>query len=296
MSISTLPSANQILSIFRSKGVDSRIGPLKHADTSQSSLLQSLAREISQGRAQCNEVLFTTGLGLSDSREVPLRLPAILVPALCAMERQKELGFDPSRYLVYQATDFIADANGIDHSQALEVSKRMEHYLRRYVKEVHPSIKDRVEFRFERDKDPQATEAIEQLIGEISDEASIAIFDRLTANESVHSNRNGQAMRYGAANVLYNGADPERYPFAESKADARIIIPIGGRAEKPFFALTTAVAKKRGVDIVPMVTQIGSKPTYHPVSDGRAVQQDFDALEADGAPKDVLQRISPVVL
>jgi hypothetical protein len=216
MSISTLPSANQILSIFRSKGVDSRIGPLKHADTSQSSLLQSLAREISQGRAQCNEVLFTTGLGLSDSREVPLRLPAILVPALCAMERQKELGFDPSRYLVYQATDFIADANGIDHSQALEVSKRMEHYLRRYVKEVHPSIKDRVEFRFERDKDPQATEAIEQLIGEISDEASIAIFDRLTANESVHSNRNGQAMRYGAANVLYNGADPERYPFAES--------------------------------------------------------------------------------
>ncbi|MDP6562084.1 MAG: hypothetical protein QF793_04140, partial [Candidatus Peribacteraceae bacterium] len=77
---------------------------------------------------------------------------------------------------------------------------------------------------------------------------------------------------------------------------ARIIIPIGGRAEKPFFALTTAVAKKRGVDIVPMVTQIGSKPTYHPVSDGRAVQQDFDALEADGAPKDVLQRISPVVL
>ncbi|MDP7477449.1 MAG: hypothetical protein QF442_03300, partial [Candidatus Peribacteraceae bacterium] len=163
----------------------------------------------------------------------------------------------------------------------------------RYIEELHPKIADHVQFRFERETDPQATEAIEQLISEISSETSIAIFDRLSANESAHSNRNGQAMRYAAANVLYNGADPSRYPFADSKADARIIIPIGGRAEKPFFALTNAIAKKRNTDVVPMVTQIGSKPTYYPTPDCFATRQDFEALSADGATEDLLQGIYP---
>ncbi|MDP7477500.1 MAG: hypothetical protein QF442_03570, partial [Candidatus Peribacteraceae bacterium] len=259
-------------------------------DGSQGKLLQALSRKIARTRRGCDRVLFTTGLGLSDSREIPLRLPAIMVPALHAMERQQYLALcKPSKYLVYQATDFIADANGIDHSVAIDTSKRMEDFLRQYVELIHPNIAENVEFRFERDRNEDSTRAIEELVDEISGEITHEIHQRLLFNESSHSNRNGQALRYAAANVLYNGAEPDRYPFKDCCTDIDVIIPIGGKAEKPFFTLTTAVAKKRGVDVVPMITQIGAKPTYYSASDGNATRRDFAALEADGASIELLR-------
>ncbi len=296
MSIPSSPSANLILSTFRSKGVDQRIGPLKFSDSSQARVLESLSREIASGRSECSRVLFTTGLGLSDSSEVPDRLPAIMVPALHAMERQQQLGLTPAKYLVYQATDFIVDTNGIEASTATNVSTRMEQFLHRYVQEVHPSLEDRVEFRFERNENVDSSASIELLIRELSKEVSSSMYEKLCMNESVHSHRNGQAMRYAAANVLYSGASPEDYPFTQSLSGADIIVPIGGRPEKPFFQLTNAIAEKRGANVIPMITHIGAKPTYYPVPEGRLTQSDFRALEADGAPRKLLQKLNPVVL
>ena len=293
MTISTTPSANDIQSTFRLKGIDPRIGPLKPFDGSQSAILQKLSRDIHLGQAQCTDVLLTTGLGLSDNHEVPLRLPALLVPGFQAMERQKALGFTPSQYRVYQATEFIADANGIELQKAREVSSRMEHFLRRYVEELHPYLVEHVEFCFERDQNETASDSIAQLVTEISDSTSHEIFDRLSRCESSHSNRNGQAIRYGAANVLYNGADPEKYPF---KRSTEILLPIGGKAERPFFALTNQIAAKRGADVIPMVTQLGSTPTYYPAPASHATRKDFEALEADGASEELLQKLNPVTL
>lgn len=293
MSISATPSANEIQSTFRLKGIDSRIGPLKLFDSSQSIVLQKLSRDIYQGRSKCTDVLLTTGLGLSDNYEVPLRLPALLVPGFQVMERQKELGFTPSQYRVYQATEFIADANGIELQKACDVSSCMENFLRRYVEELHPDLVEHVEFCFERDKNEIASDSIHQLVKEISNSTSRNIFDRLSQCESNHSNRNGQAIRYGAANVLYNGADPEKYPF---KGPIGIVVPIGGKAERPFFALTNQVASNRGADVVPMVTQLGSTPTYYPSASSFATRKDFEALEADGASEELLRKFNPVTL
>src|SRR3989344_5949810 len=83
-------SSNTIQQILRLKKYDQRIGPLTLSHEKDASLLQRIARDIAQGILSIRDLLFTTGLGLSHHKEIPLRLPALLLPILHVLKQCKE--------------------------------------------------------------------------------------------------------------------------------------------------------------------------------------------------------------
>ena len=93
-------------------------------------------------------LFFTTGLGLSKCGQVPVRLPALIVPALQVMEKFKVSDLAVPQYLIYQATNFIAETNEIDQEVAMNASLQIKTYLKAYVAEFHPDLIPYVHFQF----------------------------------------------------------------------------------------------------------------------------------------------------
>lgn len=297
---------------------DPVMGPTRFVDGQRDvAVVQNFLRRAAAEPQLAERLVFTTGLGVR-SGEVPLRLPALLAPVLRTLERLRELGLASPRYVVYQATDFIADTNAVDGEVAQAAACRMQEYLQRYVERVHPHLVDAVRFRFGADvPDDLAT------VLELCQEVRAAVTDQLVPQEVIeqliayrkhNAAEAGSEYVYAAANVLYNGARPERYPFAdELPAGAELLVPIGGRKELPFFQLSRAL-QPDGTQprLAPLIVRSGELPTYYPhrgpsgditavddATDDRIAQlhphvrRDFEVLAADGASVTLLRDLYP---
>lgn len=306
---------NHLQEILRLKKHPTSIGPLRMANPEKDQhTLNQLCQEIADGRILPSEILLTTGIGQSaKSADIPVRLPSLLVPGLQIMRSFQEAGFSPPQYLVYQATDFIAEMNGIEPTQAQEISQRMQQYLRGFIDEMYPDLKDQVRLEFKLPYEAPTKVVIESLAQEIR-EALNAVLElapvnsTLAKSEEQHSQRQGSYLQYAAANVLYNGAIKTRYPFA-NQTRPKAILPIGGNAEKPFFALTSHFADREKVPVIPLLTHIGSRPTYYPYPDKKdpvspeelsntphpdgPIRHDFEALQTIRFTQDRIKKIFP---
>lgn len=312
------PSANDIQACLRLKRVNTEIGPLTLADGAQGPVVETLVRSIVQKSHSFANVLLTTGLGLSREDSVPVRIPAILIPGLQVMEQCKKRGLEMPHYLIYQASDFIAANNNIPEDQAQRVSDQICAYVQEYIQKLHPDLVSSVHvINQKRYKEVQTT--IENLANEMragieKTEALQGIGKKLKEYEARHSNATGSALSYAAANAVYHGATQE-YPYADIlRAPPAAVFPIGGLAEKPFFALTVATAsgafgQVSQTPIIPMLTKLGSRPAYYAypehgdptdavnlaekitkLRDG-PLRADFAALQVDGADPLVLSDI-----
>lgn len=315
--LSTEPSANAIHGALRLKGTDLRIGSLRPARTPDSVHLEQIARSIAQKRMSTRQLLLTTGLGLQGGGRVPVRLPALLLPGLHVLEQLQALGLPSPTYRVYQATEFIADTNGIPLDEAQESAAKMEHYLQKYIERFHPQVASHVQLRFRQPLTPDIQDRIHATIDAIREQiaASIPVRDALHLLEQCeqkHSGAAGSSHCYAAANALYSGA-VEGYPFADDlPTDAEIVLPIGGHAEKPFFAVTSALSDMNEKRVIPLLTHLGSRPTYYayPAHGDPLSLEDYDralrgrlrdgplcadiaALQADGATPETLADIFP---
>jgi len=106
-------SANLIQSAIRLKDNDQAIGPLRPARSPDAAVLERISKNIAQGVTSSRQLLLTTGFGLHRSLKVPVRLPALAIPGFKVMERMQDAGVPVPKYLLYQATDFIAETNAI---------------------------------------------------------------------------------------------------------------------------------------------------------------------------------------
>lgn len=313
------PSANAVHSALRLKGVDPRIGSLRPARTSDSVHLEQIARSISQKQMFTQQLLLTTGLGLQAGAQVPVRLPALLLPGLHVLECVQALGLLPPTYRVYQATEFIAATNGIPLNEAQESATKMECYLRKYIERFHAQVASHVQLRFHQPSTPDSQERMHATIDAIREQTSTSAAVRdalqlLERCEQKHSGVSESSHLYTAANALYSGA-VDGYPFAEDlPTDTKVILPIGGHAEKPFFAITSVLSDVNEKRVIPLLTHLGSRPTYYaypahgdPLSlddydrvlrgrlrDG-PLRADITALHADGATPESLADIFPSV-
>lgn len=308
------PSSNDIQGLLRLKSVDKRIGPLRPA-RAEDTEIQKISREISAGTISTRQLLLTSGFGIDTKLQIPVRLPALMIPGLQMMESMRKADLPIPTYLVYQATGFIAETNGISHEDSFTASQKMEVYLRKYVETFHPDIAEHVIFRFEQEYTSElrnsVNSTIEQIRGLMCEVLDVRnSVEELRASEAKHSNNSGHYESYAAANVLYSGA-VEMYPFdADMSHDTKVIIPIGGSPEIPFFTITSHVSNKLGRrKIVPVLTPIAKRPTYYYYPDlGDAVtvdryqhnfvrdgniKADKAALEADGATTEKLGTIYP---
>ncbi len=261
--------ANRIQGILRLKDNNVAVGPLRPARSSDASTIQSIAVAIAESQLSTKQFLLTTGFGLDKNLAIPIRLPALIIPGLQLMERMADAKLPIPPYLLYQATAFIAETNDIDRDAAQECATSMRNYLQEYIETFHSRIAENVHIRFgceyeERLRADVAsiTESIRQRIGENTD-VSMAM-QQLQTSEKKHSNGSGKHLAYAAANILYNGASGT-YPFTDDLAEnVHAILPIGGRAEKPFFMLTSDFADRDAkIKVIPMLTPLGEKPTYY---------------------------------
>ncbi len=318
MESTTKASANLIQSAIRLKDNDQAIGPLRPARSPDAVAIEKIAKNIAQGVASSRQLLLTTGFGLHRSLKVPVRLPALAIPGFKVMERMQDAGLPVPKYLLYQATDFIAETNCLPREDSHECSRKMEEYLRQYVARFHGRIAKNVIFKFGCEYPLETKQAVSMTVDEIRsrilDIAPLReAMEQIHAYEARHSNGTNHYDDYAAANVLYSGAT-QQYPFGDDlPADVEAILPIGGNAEKPFFTLTAHFSEHLGKrKVIPMLTPIGSRPTYYhypesgdpisiseysdamkqPIKDG-PIRTDINAMIADGATPETLSEIYP---
>ncbi len=260
---------NSIQSILRLKNNAPAVGPLRLARSADATVIEAISLRIANDQLSTKQLLLTTGFGLDKNLKVPVRLPVLAIPGLQLMERMHEAGLPVPSYLLYQATGFIAETNNIDQQSAQECATLMQEYLQRYVATFHPNIAEHVRMEFGCDYPTAVQQDIEHIIDNIrlriTQNADVSqAMELLQTSGQKHSNGASKHGTYAAANVLYNGAS-RTYPFADDiPADLHAILPIGGSAEKPFFTLTSDFADRRGgVKVIPMLTMLGSKPTYY---------------------------------
>ncbi len=300
---SAAASPNVVHRALRNRDDDARVGPLSPARSADAVSIERVARNLATTAAGTRHVLYATGLGMDVSGRIPVRLPALLLPALRAMERVKTLGLEPPRYVVYQADRFIARTNGIPDDCARETAERMRKYLRGYVDALHSTVASSVDLCVGMEETDEALESIARIGEDIRARAMTCMTTRqivaeLEESERRRSLKSGEALTYAAANVYFNGAAPGAYPF-DLPQQHSVVLPVGGRAEKPFFALTSTFADDlRGRDVLPLVTPLGFRPTYFhcpeqgdpltaesfrdaKIQDG-PIRGDLDALRADG--------------
>lgn len=308
-------STNLVQGILRLKNNNPSIGPIRPARSIDAKVLQETAKNIAQGISSSRELLLTTGFGMHRDLKIPVRLPALIIPGLNVMERMDDAGLPVPKYVVYQATDFIAETNDLPKDKALECASQMERYLRDYVRVFHSRVAENVQFEFGCDYPAECKKTIDDTVLTIRsmmmelDDVKTAM-NQISESETKHSNGSNKSHAYAAANVLYSGALRE-YPFKQD--GVKTVLPIGGIAEKPFFAVTSAHSDRLDErHVVPMLTQIGSRPTYFyygnsgdPLSaveyaqatkeafrDG-PIRFDLNAMIADGASPDQIAEIYP---
>jgi hypothetical protein len=193
----------------------------------------------------------------------------------------------------------------------------MEEYLRQYVATMFPDIAAHVNINFLSTYDRKTREAVHGLTEEIKNQAVsiLPVQDKMKLLEKAeqrHSQSRGKAFYYAAANLIYNGIRPNEYPM-ELSTTTRIIIPIGGKAEAPFYSLHPYLKVPQAPENIPFFTHLGSRPTYYPVPEKgeitnvqsyqQAVQegfksvidgpvrQDLSALEKYGLTPKILAQI-----
>jgi hypothetical protein len=310
-------SSNYIQGAMRLKSDEKIDSPLRPARTSDGFTIQKIAREIAQNNISAQHIILTTGFGIHRSLQIPVRLPALLLPALRIMERFHEVGLPVPTYIAYQATEFISETNEFQLKETKKCAEQMEAYLRGYIDRFHTKIAANVILRFNEPYSEAIRTDIEETIGIIreciGEHAHLReMLQKLQICEQKHSNGTNKFGNYAAANALYSGAIGG-YPFADDlPTNLKAILPIGGNAEKPFFAITPVLADRSGATVIPLLTPLGARPTYYPypalgdptsiddyknmakapLKDG-PLRTDFAALHADGATPDALADIYP---
>jgi hypothetical protein len=312
-------SGNLVQNTLRLKGSHPDIGPLRPARSSDADVIQRLGKSIAEGNASPGDIQLTSGYGIHRSYDFPVRAPALMIPALKVLEEMQRIGLTPPRYLVYQATDFIAETNGLDPEKAKESAQKLEAYLRGYVEKFHASIAEHVSFAFGCDYPETVRQGIQGVTESIRAKALQvleieAAAKRIGSYEQRNSNATGEFDTYAAANAVYSGATAD-YPFADqTPSNVQTIIPIGGTPEKPFFTITSDFADAHNPPrkVIPFLTPIGSRPTYYPAKnsgdpmsaeefdeamkiphkDG-PIRIDINAMIADGATSEGLRAIYP---
>jgi len=214
-----------------------------------------------------SHVLLTTGLGLPADGRIPLRLPVLLVSGLEIMQRYYDAGIEPPHYLIYQATQFIAETNAITTDVASEVAGLMRGYIQHFIQSRYPDLTDLVHLVFDADM-PDISSDVDAIQQTLTADVDGLFAEHL--HTLIDANRRSKrelrsTTRYAAANVLLNGGRAN-YPF-DMPAHAKIIMPIGGLKEKPFFHLTR-LCTSGTVPVIPQTCQPAKAPSYYPHASG----------------------------
>lgn len=305
---------NRILSQgFLARSGDTKIAGMKNRSVSEEAAreLESLALNLAR-KDTVQKITLTTGLGLSD-KGVPVRLPALIVPGLNILRELRNVANADPYYVIYQARDFITRVNRLDATQAFTNAAQCTQLVSDFINEFYPDLKDRV-IVVPGEKADIEEDHLAGLAGQLSKARSLDMYEDMKTIYGYAARRNTQQdghLYYAAANVILNGGYAPHYPLAGIvPQDTSVIMPIGGKKEKPFFNLTRAVSEQTGTlhTIMPLIVPVGKIPAYYPnrrgdllVGEGRdaggfdpppEIEGDFKLLEHSGIPVERLETLA----
>lgn len=202
-----------------------------------------------------------TWFGLPKNWEVPMRLPALIIPALEIMRELKKSDITPPHFVVYQATSLISEINQIPREEALRVAAEMETTLFNFIKGNFPELVPHTSIYFwEKENEWEILDSIQRYAWDTNGLLTETSKSHFQSCETRNSNGNGKSLLYVTANSYYNGWFDE-YPFPQAP-DTNSIIPIWGHSEKAFFKILLETQTSCR-DIFPLITQVGAFPTYY---------------------------------
>jgi len=273
--IATGANHNRLLSgqfLARSKGAT---GGNRNVSRETANALQQLSRQLSSSNNnERTHLVLTTGLGLSD-KGVPLRLPALLIPALKMLRDlgayNEARGFEQikAKYIVYQASDFITKTNKLDPQIAAESAAACHQYLTDFIAEYFPDVADQVQIATS-DKCAIDPEHIEALAGELKTATPEPIardMETIAAYGTRRKTIEDSHYYYAAANIILNGGYEPHYPLSgELFEQTDIVMPLGGKKERPFFNASRYYGEQTGVNhaVLPLLVPVGQVPAYYP--------------------------------
>jgi hypothetical protein len=220
-----------------------------------------LCKDVIAGNKDFSQTAFHTGFGIPKDGNMPLRLPAVLVPTLESMRWLLQAGITPPQFSIYQVTSVISSINSIDSDTASLNAQMMESRLYDFVKNNFSELLEYITFTFwEKESDMEVVKSICKYVNitlEVLNSEEKAYFQSCWEK---HSNGKVNALYYTTANTFYNWWYPES-PFPEMW-DMTEIIPVGWRSETKFFeALLKTQTSTR--EILPLITQVWAFPTYY---------------------------------
>ncbi len=258
-------NSNSIMNSFL-LSKDKELGSNKISYTSSAIDLQNLCKSIVNDTLDWNIVL-TTWIWLNDIW-VPIRCPALIIPALKIIRNLVNLWINNIEYSIYQATSFIIKENSLDENLAKNNSKIIQNYLKWYILEYYNDIFDKISFDFNLDLDENnllnVAENIKWLLW--NQDINLAMWKLVNYAESKWKSETS-AFIYGSANIVSNWHVGDYYPVKNESSD--IIIPIWWKKEKPFFNLWKVYEENYNVDynkkiIIPLLQKTWEIPTYYP--------------------------------
>lgn len=257
---------------------DKELRSNKISYTSSAIDLQNLCKSIVNNTLDWKIVL-TTWIWLNDIW-VPIRCPALILPALKIIRNLVNLWVNNIEYSIYQASSFIIKENSLDEKLAKNTSDMIKNYLKWYISEYYNDISDKVSFDFDFILDENNLLNVAKNIRWLSwnQDVDLAMWKLLNYAESKWKSENS-AFIYGSANIICNWHIDSYYPVKNDSSD--IIIPIWWKKEKPFFNLWKVYEENYKLNdkkktIIPLLQKTWEIPTYYPNKWEDYISSDFE--------------------
>ncbi len=224
-----------------------------HLNAHTEKSLELLAKNLAENPNQVIE--FVTGMGISKDG-YPQRLPVIMIPTIRIMERLHALGVTNTCYTIYQARNFLAESEWLNHQTIENIGRKMFHYLNEYGcrLKIPKKVRDTIQFDMDR-KIPE--NLIEEWV-EILKKLESPEMEKIIAYAQSKWKDITSAYRYAVANIIGN----HNLDDAPSKI-TRILI--GWAKERPFFNIGKTYETHLWIEtkIIPLIQSTWYLPPYY---------------------------------
>ncbi len=256
--------SNDIMKSFLLKW-NNKIRPNKFSCSNEAIDLQNVCKSLVNSTLEW-KITLTTWIWLSDIW-VPLRCPALIIPALEIIRHLLNLWITNVEYCIYQATSFIIKENSLSFKSAKINSEIIKKYFKWYIWSYYKELEEFIKFDFDFDFDYEKLRDVSLKIEQIEWNKDLdLIIWKLVKYAEKRWKTKSSALMYAAANIICNWYINYYYPISFDLGD--ILIPIWWRKEKPFFNLWDTYTDKYNTNgnrkIISLIQSTWEMPTYYP--------------------------------
>lgn len=275
---------NDLMNTFLLKN-NEEVWPNKISYTKTAIDLQNLSKSLVKDTLDW-KIILTTWVWLDDVW-VPVRSPALIIPALEIIRYLQKIWINDVNYLIYQATWFIINENWLNINNANQVSSFMKKYFELFIQEFYYDIYDKIILNFNFELEQNYLDKVSLNITKLGWKSYIdSLIKNLENYASSKWKSNISALQYSSANIICNWHILDIYPFDSN--NVWVLLPIWWKKEKPFFNLWKIYEENfsdnndYSILNIPLLQKTGEIPAYFTTKWEDYVSSEYDYIELSG--------------